>query len=46
MVMNALLLAWGSISLFCLRSIWRDHPDDSVLIKLFWSLVVCVPIMG
>lgn len=26
--------------------LWSSHAEDSILKRLFWSLILCVPILG
>jgi hypothetical protein len=34
------------VSLSMIGILWNNHRSDSVVKKLFWSLVLCVPFIG
>ena len=45
-VIFALILAWIWISLSMIIRMWLKYPTDPTLKKLFWSIVLCVPLFG
>jgi hypothetical protein len=40
----ALFCVWLSLSL--IAHLWLTYPKDSVLKKVFWSVLVCFPFLG
>lgn len=42
--MLIMFCAWLSLSLIV--RLWLKHPNDSLLKKIFWSFVLCVPYGG
>jgi len=36
----------GGISLVIIISMWMNHKHDWVIKKLFWTLILCLPVIG
>ncbi len=43
---GVLLLLWLWVSLSLIIGLWLKHPNDSVLRRLTWTLVLCLPFFG
>ena len=40
------LVAWTVVSLGLIGSLWTKHRRDRMAKKLFWTVVLCVPVVG
>ena len=40
------LLVSGGVSALLLHNLWGKHPHDSPSKKVFWSVVVLIPVFG
>jgi hypothetical protein len=36
----------GLISALLIVNLWRTHPTDPLLKRVFWTLVLCIPCIG
>ena len=40
------IVLWGLGSLSLILSLWIKHRNDRITKKLFWTVILCVPLVG